>query len=500
MLTCTRAASVHISRARGRALAAGREAFRDLERWLGAESSQRLGLPSVERETEWRGQEMLRLLLQEHIDRRGTGDVGVALRVALPEGGSLLHTHRRLHTRNLITVFGQVSITRTGYGTHGRPWLHPLDAELQLPARIYSYEVQRRVVKAAVQGPFDEAIALLSDFNGIDVPKRSAEQIVLDASVDFEAFYDQRRGARRELEDAILVAAIDGKGIPMVKAEPAEVAVRLCKGQKRHKKRMSTVAAVFSHQPRPRTPEEVVQSLFAPAQPAARSRPHRERSRPQDKRVWASLLADKTTFITGVRDELQHRDPDHELPWVIVTDGERALQKRVCALFADVPLVLDLFHVLEKLWKAAHALHPEGSPEAQSFVRDRTLRILRGQVGQVVKGLRQIVTKRKLRGTKRKALSSAAGYLRRNRSRMQYDVYLAKGWPIASGSVEGACKNLVKDRMERSGMRWTPPMAEAMLRLRATHLSGDFEGYWDFHVTKDQQRLYPNHLWTVVEE
>jgi hypothetical protein len=502
MSGCTLAGSAIPSGGTSPATGAGRAAFRELERWLGSESSQRLGLLSVERETEWRGQEGLRLLLQEHLDGRGRGDVGVALRVADPDGGPggcKLYTHKRLHTRTLITVFGEVSITRTGYGKAGQPWLHPFDAELQLPARIYSYEVQRRVVKAAVQGPFDEAIALLADFNGIEVPKRSAEQIVLEASADFEAFYEQRGGAGSEVEDALLVAAIDCKGIPMVKAERAEAAVRLRKGQKRQKKRMSTVATVFLHPPRPRTPEDVVQSLFAPAEPAPRSRRSQERSRPRDKRVWASLLADKTAFITGVRAELLRRDPDRQLPWVVVTDGERALQQRVCALLQDVPLVLDLFHVLEKLWKAAHALHPEGSPEAQSFVRDRTLRILRGQVGQVVKGLRQMVTKRKLRGAKCKALAGAADYLYRNRDRMHYDVYLERGWPIASGSVEGACKNLVKDRMERSGMRWTPPMAEAMLRLRATYLSGDFEEYWDFHVRHDQQRLYPN-LSTVVQE
>lgn len=120
--------------------------------------------------------------------------------------------------------------------------------------------------------------------------------------------------------------------------------------------------------------------------------------------------------------------------------------------------------------------------DAQGFVRVRALRILRGQVSQVVKGLRQIATKRKLTGTKQKALLDAAGYFYRNRTRMAYDRYLALGWPIASGSVEGACKNLIKDRMERSGMRWTPPMAEAMLQLRAIYLSGDFEPYWTFHV------------------
>lgn len=478
----------------------GREAFRDLERWLGSESSQHLGLAGVERETECRGREVLRVLLQEHIDRRGTADGYAAIRVWSSEDGSLLYSHRRLGTRRLITVFGEVSVTRMGYGLPGRRWIHPLDAELQLPERVYSYEVQRRLVKAAVQGPFDEAIGMLADLNGVRVPKRSAEQIVLDTSVDFEAFYEERSTWECDGGRPLLVAAIDCKGIPMVKSEPAVETVRLRKGQKRQKKRMATVAAVFFQAPEPRTPEQVVQSLFTAGKPALQKRQRQERPRPQSKRLWASLTAGKTDFITGVRSEMLRRDPDRLLPWVIVTDGERALQKRVCALFEDVTLVLDLLHVLEKLWKAAHALHPEGSPEAQSFVRDRTLRILRGDVSQVVKGLRQMVTKRGLQGSKKKALSDVAAYFYRNRNRMRYHLYLENGWPIASGSVEGACKNLVKDRMERSGMRWTEPMAEAMLRLRAVHLSGDFEEYWDFHVRQDQLRLHPDKLWTVVAE
>jgi hypothetical protein len=81
---------------------------------------------------------------------------------------------------------------------------------------------------------------------------------------------------------------------------------------------------------------------------------------------------------------------------------------------------------------------------------------------------------------------------------MRYHVYLANGWPIASGSVEGACKNLIRDRFERSGMRWTLETAEALLRLRATHLSGDFDDYWAYHVERDQERLYPP--WQVVPE
>jgi hypothetical protein len=189
---------------------------------------------------------------------------------------------------------------------------------------------------------------------------------------------------------------------------------------------------------------------------------------------------------------------------VVVTDGERALQHRVIRMMKGAILILDLLHVLEKLWAAGHALYGEGTDKAQDFVRHRTLRLLQGEVSQVVKGLRQILTKRKLKGNKQKKLSEAANYFYRNRFRMRYDEYLAQGLPIASGSVEGACKNLIKDRMERSGMRWSREMAEAMVKMRAVYLSGDFEEYWNYHVTQDQERLYPKRRWkpalTVVRK
>jgi hypothetical protein len=212
--------------------------------------------------------------------------------------------------------------------------------------------------------------------------------------------------------------------------------------------------------------------------------------------VWASLTAEKDTFIADVDAEIRRRDPRRRHTWVIVTDGERALQQRVAQSFPGVTLILDLPHALEKLWACAHALYREGSYEAQAFVYERAKRILEGQVDQVVKGLRLNVTKRRLTDNKAKTLLNAAGYFKRNRERMRYDTYLANGWPIASGSVEGACKNLIRDRFERSGMRWTTETAEALLRLRATYLSGNFDDYWAYHITRDQQRLYRH--WQVV--
>jgi hypothetical protein len=465
--------------------------FALLEAWLASRPTLQLPLHQIESQQQTKGREVQRLLLQAHLQHRGNGDVGAALCVK-QEAGEVLYTHRRLSARSLKTVFGPVEVVRMGYSRPGAPSIYPLDQTLALPARSFSYELQRRLVKAAVQNPFHESVEAIADLTGVSVPKRSLEEMLRDAAQDFDAFYRERDP--EPAAGSILVAAVDCKGIPMVKPGGTQPTVRLTKGQKANRKRMATVATVFTRAPWVRTPEQVVESLF---------RTHRQNTadgpsppRPENKRVWASLLKGKSAVIQEVAEEMQRRDPETVKTRVALTDGERALQILVEQTLG-VTLILDLLHVLEKLWKAAYVFHAEGSLEAELWVLDRTLRILFGEVGQVVKGLRQSVTKRRFLGAKRKTLWGVADYLHRNRVRMRYDEYLAQGWPIASGPVEGACKNLIKDRMERSGMRWTEEMAEAIVQLRAIYLSGDFERYWSFHIDKDQKRLHPGH-WSVV--
>ena len=485
-----------------RIAAAARQAFADLEHWLYAPTTAHRTLDRIEVDQERRGRELLRQMLQAHIHSRGDGYVGPMLATLPPDSHPpIVYHYQRLRTRRLVTVFGSVGITRSEYGTPGQKNLYPLDATLGLPARGFSYEIQRRLAKAAVKGPFDEAIEDLAETTGVALAKRTAEQIVAEASADFAAFYTHHTAQLNPDSGPLLVASVDGKGVPMIKPQTPRRRkphaptrrVRLGKGEKRNKKRMATVGAVFTQRPNRRTPESVVASLFAEG-------PKRKRHyfKPEQKRVWASLLAGKKAFLSQVSQEMRHRDPDHQKTWIAVTDGERALQHQVQVALPGILLILDLLHVLEKLWTVSYVFHPEGSDEASDFVQARILRILRGEVSQVIKGLRQMATKHRLRGQKRKTIRAVAAYYYRNRPYMRYDLYLRQGYPIASGSVEGACKNLVKDRMERSGMRWTPPMAEAVLQLRAVYLSDDFEKYWDFHVQEDQKRLYGSPKWRML--
>jgi hypothetical protein len=323
----------------------GIDALRELERWLSGQVAQGAGMSVLERESERRGREVLRLSLQAHIDACGDGDLGPAIELSEPDGLVRL-AHRRRHTRPLVTLFGEVKVTRIGYSARGHQAIHPLDAELKLPARLWSYECQRRLLRAVVCGPFDEAIALIAEITGTTVPKRSAEQLLQAAAVDFESFYAAKAAeALAPVNGEILVGAIDCKGIPMVKPGGAKRVVRRSKGEKANKKKMATVAAVHSQPPIVRTPCEVIDSLFGTDEQTERPK----RPKPKGKRVWASLTASKDNFIADVKAEMTRRDPEHQRTWVIVTDGERALQRRVIANFENVTLVLDLLHVVDKL-------------------------------------------------------------------------------------------------------------------------------------------------------
>ena len=133
-----------------------------------------------------------------------------------------------------------------------------------------------------------------------------------------------------------------------------------------------------------------------------------------------------------------------------------------------------------------HARSEEGISGWKSVFK----RLLEGKVDAVIRGMRYQATQRGLKGEKRKTVRGAAEYFDRNRDRMKYDEYLAAGYPIGSGVVEGACRHLVKDRMERTGMRRLRPKPQAMLDLRATYLNGEWNAFWNFHVTQENERLY----------
>ncbi len=175
-------------------------------------------------------------------------------------------------------------------------------------------------------------------------------------------------------------------------------------------------------------------------------------------------------------------------------DGQEALweARRAYLPGANAVEVLDLLHVTPRLWAAAHLFHREGSAEAVAFVRDRLERVLHRAGDECRPRAEADGDQRRLGGAKRKRLATICGYLAKNAPRMRYDEYLAKGYPIASGVIEGACRHYVKDRLERAGMHWTRAGAQAMLDVRSEFLNGDWEAFQQFRIERETKRLYPH--------
>lgn len=176
------------------------------------------------------------------------------------------------------------------------------------------------------------------------------------------------------------------------------------------------------------------------------------------------------------------------------------LQKLAGKTFPNAILILDIIHAIERIWIVAHALFGEGTEEAVDWAYSQALSMLRGEVKKVVATIRNLIAEKKLNKKKRGTMETAAKYLDKNSKYMNYNEYLKKGYPIASGVVEGACKHLVKDRMELSGMRWTIEGAEAILKLRAIKISGDMDEYLQFHIEQEQVRKRGNIEWEELKE
>jgi hypothetical protein len=470
--------------------------FEKLKGRLAGSEARAMTHSALERMLEQEGRELLRLLYQAHLDVRGPGEV----REKVVGADGIERNHKRLHARKLTTLFGTVTVDRIGYSGRGCESLHPLDATLNLPQERYSLTLRSRGCEAVAKGSFEQASLMLARATAAPVPKRQTEQLAQRGAQDFDAFYQVRHEQAQQApaSGSVLVLSVDGKGVVMRTEdlrEPTKKAAqqrqhkltkRLSKGEKRNCKRMSEVAAVYTVAPLVRTAHDIVKDL-APVRDTAVARP-----RPEHKRVWASLEKTTEQVLDEAMQEAKSRDHKGDKKWVALVDGNET-QLRILRELADkygvmLTIVIDIIHVLEYLWKASYVFNAEGSEQAQAWVTERLSQLLLGHSSHVAAGIRRSATLRNLADSERRAADDCADYLLKYGWNLRYDHYLAEGFPISTGVIEGACRYLVKDRMDITGARWSLAGAEAVLKLRSLFASGDFDQYWCFHEQREHER------------
>jgi hypothetical protein len=429
------------------------------------------------------------------LDCHGTGDLGPS--VTLPDGRAVERL-AELHTRRYVSIFGPFTLSRSVYGSREGQALEfvPLDQRLQLPANAFSYVLQDWDQSLAMEQPFGQVSQTIERILKLKQSVDSLEGVNRQQAQDVADFRDLLGSPPAAEEGQIVVVTADCKGIVIRgQGTPTVCGGERPAGQRANQKRMAAVAAVYTVDPYVRTADEVVAALFRDPDYEPEKRPE-----PCHKRVWASLPHDgpkPRSSIAVVFDwvwwEFAQRNPRLQRPTICLCDGQEALWQATAdgVMDEDRVEILDLLHVTPRLWAAAKLLYGDKSKEVLPCVRQRVTQVLEGKVETVLRTLRRLAKARGLSGAKKKALGRICSYLNKNRERMRYDEYLREGYPIASGVIEGACRHLIKDRMERAGMHWTMTGAQAMLDLRSVWIGGHWQAFQQQRIERETERLYP---------
>jgi hypothetical protein len=468
-----------------------------LQRWIYQAVEDGSAAHEVERTLFGKMLALGRTLFQGFLHLSGPGDFDESVTL---DSGRVVHRSAEEHQRRLLTVFGEFMVSRWVYAQRDKTKFEfvPTDQRLQLPASEVSYLLQEWEQLLGVEHAFGKVREVIETIlrlkQSVDTLEHTNQQMAAAAPV----FREEQGPVDMSQEGELLIVTEDNKGIPMVRpvAEKPAGAHRT-KGEKANKKQMACIGCVYSVDRHERTPEQLVATLFRDP-----DRPKEQPPPAQNKRYWAELSreldGDEVRGQDLVFQQLAAEIDTRRQPgqWLIhLCDGQTSLETdRHTYLPEDARTldILDLMHVLPRVWEAAHVFHKEASAEASNFVRQHLTRILRGEAGIVIANWRRQATCQRLPSAKKKTLRTICDFLAKNKHRMHYDAYLRRGCPVATGVIEGACRHVIKDRMERAGMRWKVPGAQAMLNLRTIHSNGDWTAFQDFRIALENEWLYPN--------
>jgi len=445
----------------------------------------------------------------------GTGDVGEHLTLS---NGKQLNRLDNLRHRCYLSVFGSHDIDYFAYGNReGQKIKHiPLAVQLSLPNEKYSYYLQDLTQEMCIETPYAKVYDFFNNLLPVSIPVSGLERTNKVLANSSKAYWEQQTPASEVTAEQLIVMQSDGKGV-VIRPEKQNIskvkttfeAMTSSPSKKSHsgRKKMAVVGSVYTIGCHHRTSKDVLESLFKkkdePSLTHDKKKPHSSTPKPLDKRIRTSLERDEKNTLAPARKcifdwqqkEQCERDPHNKATHIYLMDGEKALWDTAAknSLGNKQVEILDILHAASYIWMASNALHPyQRDKEAliAGFVKSKMEKVLQGEVKEVINDFRALATSKKCSSKALGKIEKACSYLENHADRMKYHEYLANGYPIASGVIEGACRYIVKDRMERTGMRWVMSGAEAMLNLRCIALNGDWEAFMSFHINKTQQQRY----------
>jgi hypothetical protein len=458
-------------------------------------------LDAVERHTFDQVLRMGQLAIDLFLSLQGNGDLGPS--VITDDGETLYRSDEPVHCE-VRTVFALHEYHEFVYspGPHLKIALRPLAARMSLPAGINSYLFEEFSQFFCVEQAFGLSRQALLTTLRQDVCVDQLQDINHRLGTQADEYLEELPVPAACDEGELLVLTGDGKGVPLVRADAAKLPVTSESPERPGNRRMAILAGVYSVDRYHRTADDVLAGLFRDAdRPSQSTRP-----KPSFKEVRACFtqrvddgdgtqveLNGQIAAFTWAAGRVESRlRPGQTL--IRLLDGQVSLREisEVC-LPDEVHAVdiLDIIHVAGYVQRAAKVFYSHVE-QREAFSRQTLGKLLDGEVESVIHSLKVRVGLKKLKGKSSKEITTVCGYFERNQDRMRYDEYLSLGYPIGTGVIEGACRHLVKDRMERTGMRWRLSSAAAMLNVRAVFQSSHWETFHQTRIAKEQSHIHPN--------
>jgi hypothetical protein len=445
------------------------------------------------------------------LDNQGDGDLGPTVTTA---EGRVLRRSDQPQQRELRTIFGEHVFTSFVYapGAHRKIELRPIDARLNLLPGKASPLLEEFSQLFCVEKAFGVGARQFETVFGQQLSVDVLEDINRRMGEQAERFLETLPKPPVKEEGALLVLTADGKGVPLVKKDAARVPVFEEKSQRPGNRRMATLACAYTVDPYVRTPEQMVAALMQEEhRPTAARVPRPEPCHKRYFGCFAKPAGEDTEAVPSAYGAFAWVAEEAARRWrpgqtvLRLMDGQKSLWDTADACLGDLldqmqaddadqhfVDIADLLHVSQYVWRGAKTLYTHREQQ-EAFVEDRLLRILQGDVHGVITGMRRMASQRELQGEQRKEMTTVCQYLENNAERMRYDEYLRAGYPIATGVIEGACRHIIKDRMEQGGMRWTLPGAEAMLNVRAVCASSEWPAFHSWRQSENRKTAHQHH-------
>jgi hypothetical protein len=387
--------------------------------------------------------------------------------------------------RQLKTQCGPVSYGRAYVYRAGGGWF-PLDALLGVTPDGFSWRVTELVTRLATRLSYASVGELTKDLLGWSPSASAVERLVLGLGSRASAYLQTQRIFVDDGE--VLIIEIDGKAAPF--ATEQELQARRQKRQKpaclcgcrRHTRRQQRQ----EHGEKPRKTRghnsKNGRSATLAAMYTLKRGADGKLHGPIHKKIWGRF-GPRKEMMKWVREQAARRGfgPDSGKTVQILMDGERCLRIDLQRLFPLAIFTLDLRHAQEHLWKAGRQFHKDGSPELTAWVKPLNDLLTDGQIETLLKRLQSCWESIPRRGPhtklKRETLAEQIRFFTARRDMLQYGEYRQQDLVLATGVIEGACRHILGDRLDCSGMRWTPAGAEAILQLRCIDFNRDWQDF-----------------------